>query len=66
LSDGRKITLELFRDIMDEELQKIRETIGEKLFASGNYELAARLFDDIIANEELEEFLTLVAYKYLD
>ncbi len=66
LSDGRKVTLELFRDIMDEELQKIRETIGEKPFASGNYELAARLFDDIIANEELEEFLTLVAYKYLD
>ncbi|MBW2431491.1 MAG: malate synthase A, partial [Deltaproteobacteria bacterium] len=66
LSDGREVTLELFRDVMDEELQKIKKTIGEERFASGNYELAARLFDDIIAHKELEEFLTLVAYEYLD
>ena len=66
LSDGRKVTLELFRDIMDEELQKIKQAIGDERFATGNYELAARLFDDIIAKEELEEFLTLVAYEYLD
>ena len=66
LSDGRKVTLELFRELMDEELKKIREAIGDERFAEGNFELAARLFDDIIANEELEEFLTLRAYEYLD
>ena len=47
-------------------MQKIKKTVGEDRFASGNYELASRLFDDIIANKELEEFLTLRAYKYLD
>ena len=66
LSDGRKVTLELFRQVMEEELQKIKKAIGEERFASGNYELAARLFGDIIANEELEEFLTLRAYEYLE
>ena len=66
LSDGRKVTLELFRKIMGEELQKIRETVGEERYTSGNYEKAARLFDEIISNEELEEFLTLRAYEHLD
>ena len=66
LSDGRKVTLELFRTIMEEELQKIRVTVGETNYTTGNYERAARLFDEIIANEELEEFLTLRAYENLD
>jgi malate synthase len=66
LSDGRKVTLELCRKIMGEELQKIRETVGEERYTSGNYEKAARLFDEIISNEELEEFLTLRAYEHLD
>jgi malate synthase len=65
LTDGRKVTLELFRQIMGEELRKIKEGIGEERFANGNYEKAAGLFDDIIANEELEEFLTLRAYEHL-
>jgi malate synthase len=65
LSDGRKVTLELFRDIKQEELQKIRNTVGEERFAAGNYEKAATLFDEIISNTELEEFLTLRAYDHL-
>ena len=66
LSDGRKVTLEMFRDIMPEELQKIKATVGAEQYEKGNYEKAARLFDEIIANDELEEFLTLRAYEYLD
>jgi malate synthase len=66
LTDGRHVTMELFREIMAEELQKIRETVGEQRYADGNYDKAARLFDEIISEEELEEFLTLRAYKHLD
>jgi malate synthase len=66
LFDGRKVTLTLIREIMQEELQKIREKVGEERYASGNYEKAARFFDEIISNEELEEFLTLRAYEHLD
>jgi malate synthase len=66
LSDGRKVTLELFREIMQDELQKIRTAVGEQRFADGNYEKAAKLFDEIISNTELEEFLTLRAYEHLD
>lgn len=66
LSDGRKVTLDLFRQITKEELEKIRHEVGEARYANGKYELAARLFDEIIANDCLEEFLTLRAYEHLD
>jgi malate synthase len=66
LSDGRKVTLDMFREVMGKELQKIKEAVGEERYARGNYEKAARLFDEIIANDELEEFLTLRAYEHLE
>ena len=66
LSDGRKITLEMFREVMNEELQKIRQTVGEQHYTAGHYKKAAALFDNIISNSELEEFLTLRAYEYLE
>jgi malate synthase len=66
LADGRKVTLDMFREVMGEVLQRIKETVGEEQYALGNYDKAARLFDEIIANEELEEFLTLRAYEHLD
>jgi malate synthase len=66
LADGNKITLDLFRTIMDEELENIRQLVGEKRFDSGCYHLAAQLFDEIISNDKLEEFLTLRAYDHID
>lgn len=65
LADGRKVTLEMFREITAAELRKIKASVGEEHYANGNYEKAAELFDEIIANEELEEFLTLRAYEHL-
>ena len=66
LTDGRKVTLDLFRQITEEELEKIRKEVGDTRYANGKYDLAARLFDEIIANDQLEEFLTLRAYGHLD
>ncbi len=66
LTDGRDVTLDLFRQILDEEMQQLRKTMGEERYAAGKFDLAARLFDEIIANDQLEEFLTLRAYAHLD
>jgi malate synthase len=66
LSDGRKVDLELVRRVVKEEMANIRAEVGDKLFETVRYDLAARLFDGIIANDELEEFLTLRAYDYID
>jgi hypothetical protein len=64
--DGRKVTLELFREVMAQEMEKINASIGDKQFARGRYALAAQLFDDIVTGDTLEEFLTLRAYEHLD
>jgi len=65
LDDGRRITKELVRSILAEELEGIRGDVGNERYTSGKYELAARLFEELILKEELEEFLTLAAYVHL-
>ncbi|HHP7234671.1 MAG TPA: malate synthase A [Desulfobacterales bacterium] len=66
LSDGRKVTPELFAGVLQEEMGKIRETVGAETYARIPYERAGRLFDEIIRNRTLEEFLTLRAYEHLE
>ncbi len=66
LDDGRKVTTDLFRKTLMEELEKIRGEVGPNRWDSGKYPLAAELFDQIVTSEELTEFLTLRAYEYLD
>src|SRR5438067_7872442 len=66
LSDGRKVTVELFRQMLAEELDKIKSRPGENQYASGHFETAAQILDGIITEEQFVEFLTLPAYKYLD
>jgi len=63
LEDGRKVTKELFRQMMPEELNKVREYVGDAQYNAGKYEEAARLFDKITNSEEFVEFLTLPAYE---
>jgi len=66
LSDGRKVNLTMFHQVMREELQRIKNAIGATRYAAGNYAKAARLYDEIVSTDELEEFLTLKAYEHLD
>jgi malate synthase len=66
LSDGRKVTVELFRTLLAEEMDKIKGMVGEKQFAAGKYQLARDLMDQITTSEEFADFLTLPGYRYLD
>jgi malate synthase len=65
LDDGRKVTVQLFEQLLDEELLKIKEMVGEDRYYSGKYQLASELFSKLILNDEFESFLTLPGYKYL-
>ena len=65
LDDGRRITVELFRSMLKEEMQQIESEVGPALFTQVKYTQAADLFDEIIAADTLAEFLTLVAYDHL-
>jgi len=66
LDDGRKVTIELFRQLMSEELEKIKVGIGEQAFAARKFETASKILDEIVTSDQFVEFLTLPAYKYLD
>ena len=57
LADGRPVTRSLVEQTIVQELQR---------FEGGKYALAAELFRRISTGPELPEFLTGVAYEYLD
>jgi malate synthase len=66
LSDGRKITIELFRQLMNEELSKLQSALGTQQYATRRFDTAAQILDKIITDDQFVEFLTLPAYQYLD
>ncbi len=61
LDDGRKVTVELFRQLLGEELGKVKAEMSE-----GRYDEAAELFERITADDQYVEFLTLPAYQLID
>jgi len=66
LDDGRKVTIDLYRQITGEELAKLRAQLGEAGYAAGNFERAAKILDQITTADAFETFLTLPAYRAID
>ena len=66
LSDGQKVTKQLFRSVLEEELTKIKSAIGDERFARGKFDAAQQLFDRITTSDEFAEFLTLPGYELFD
>jgi len=66
MSDGRKVTVELFRELEKDELEKIKSQVGEKQFAARKFQTAAEILNKIITDDQFVEFLTLPAYQYLE
>ena len=65
LEDGRKVTKDLFRKLLPEELAKVRALLGAEAWAAGRYEDAATLFERLIVSDDYVEFLTLPGYPLL-
>src|SRR3989442_979602 len=59
LSNGRAVTQQLVESIIAEEMD-------EKNLKGGTFDLAARLFNQLMTGSDFPEFLTLVAYEHLD
>jgi len=66
LSDGTKVTKELFRNVLSEEVEKIRKQMGEERFRAGKFGPASALFDQITTDDNFVEFLTLPGYDKLN
>jgi malate synthase len=63
LDDGREITPELVRQVEDQELTRIRQTLGEE---GRRWDDARAIFERVALSEDFVEFLTLPAYEYID
>jgi malate synthase len=66
LDGGEPLTRDLLRRYQQEELEKIRQAIGENAYASGRFEEATRLFEQVALAADFAEFLTLPAYDILE
>ncbi len=60
LVDGRKVTLELFRSMLREELHRVSSLPGASEF---RYDDAAWLLDRLVSQDAFEDFLTDPAYE---
>jgi malate synthase len=60
LADGRPFTPELYQQLRNEELEKLGDP------AKGRLRDAAEILDRLVLSQEIEPFLTLLAYERLD
>lgn len=66
LADGRRITPQLYDELLPEELARIESEVGAARFSSGHFAKAAELFSGMSRSADFAEFLTLPAYALID
>ncbi len=65
LSNGNKVTGPMIRDVIKEELDKIRTGMGDARYDSSKFPQAASLFEQMMVSPDCKDFLTLEAYRFL-
>jgi malate synthase len=66
LDDGRKVTAELVRDMVPQELDKVKASVAASGVAdTSTYDRAAKIFEQMCTSRAFEEFLTLPLYEEL-
>ncbi|MGH9445689.1 MAG: malate synthase A [Terriglobia bacterium] len=66
MDDGKRVTPELVRHVIRGELEKLRHQLEAPRFDSGKFDLAAKIFKEMMISPDFAEFMTLVAYDYID
>jgi malate synthase len=66
LEDGRTVTRELVRAMLDEEMERIRAEVGDEVWEKGRPEQTRQVFELVALSDEFPEFLTIPAYELLD
>jgi malate synthase len=65
LNDGRKVTLELFRRLLQGENERLAALRGRAAYARGHYLAATGILDEVISAVTCADFLTVAAYPLL-
>ncbi len=63
LNSGQPVTESLVRDLVDEEMAKLRDGLGAERFDGGHFVDAIEVFLEVAIPPEYIEFLTLPAYR---
>jgi malate synthase len=61
-----KVTRERVREILDEEMERIRAEVGDEVWEKGRPDETRRVFEQVALGEEFPAFLTLPAYELID
>jgi malate synthase len=63
LDDGRKVTKEMVKPLIADELAKTPSIVGQAAYDAGKYLEGAAMFEKLVMDDVYEEFLTLPAYR---
>ncbi|HEX7127756.1 MAG TPA: malate synthase A [Thermodesulfobacteriota bacterium] len=63
LAEGPAVTRDLVRKVADEEMAKVREALGARVYDGGRFADARALFEEVALGEDYPEFLTIPAYE---
>jgi malate synthase len=66
LDGGRPVTYKLVQELLADQVEEMWRRLGPQRFNEGRYRLATDLLESLITGSEFPEFLTEVAYHYLD
>ena len=66
LDNGQTVTNELFKQYLSEEIEVVKQEVGEERYQTGRFEEAADLMTDLTTSDQLTNFLTIPGYDYLD
>jgi malate synthase len=61
-----KFTREQVRQVLDEEMARIRKEVGDEVWQKGRPDETRAVFERVALGDDFPEFLTLPAYEYLD
>ncbi len=61
-----KFTREHVREVLDEEMERIRAEVGDEVWEKGRPRETRAVFEQVTLSDDFPEFLTLPAYEYLD
>jgi malate synthase len=66
LDDGRKVTADMVRAIIPEELAKVKATVTAQGEKTETYDQAAKIFEEMSLADSYPEFLTLPLYEAME
>jgi len=65
LDNGETVTADLFKRMLNEEAEVVKEEVGATRWQQGAFDEAVKLMSEITTSDQLTEFLTLPAYDRL-